>query len=52
MQNDKKTPATRRIDLSNCKLLSTYGQTSADALKAVKVGASPIIKQGVVKIRG
>jgi hypothetical protein len=47
MQNDKKTPATRRIDLSNCKLLSPYGRNAADTLKVdTKVGG--IIKVGVI----
>jgi hypothetical protein len=47
MQNDKKTPATRRIDLSNCKLLSPYGRNAADTLKVDnKVGG--IIKVGVI----
>lgn len=33
MSNDQKAPITRRIDLSNCKLLSPYGQNIADRLK-------------------
>jgi hypothetical protein len=53
MQNDPKT-ATRRIDLSNCKLLSTYGRNPADAAKetGVKVGGliKPLLlsKQGIL----
>ncbi len=44
MQKDQKAPATRRIDLSNCKLLSPYGRNAADDLKVhSKVG-------GIVKI--
>jgi hypothetical protein len=47
MQKDQQAPATRRIDLSNCKLLSPYGRNAADSLKVdVKVGG--LVKEGVV----
>jgi hypothetical protein len=39
MPNDSKTPATRRIDLSDCKLLSTYGRSLVGpTYQDVKVG--------------
>jgi hypothetical protein len=44
---DKNAPATRRIDLSKCKLLSTYGRSLADSKEdGVKVGAP--VKTGVL----
>ena len=46
MKKDEKAPAARRIDLSNCKLLSPYGRNAADSVKVdSKVGG--IIKTGV-----
>jgi hypothetical protein len=50
MQNDQKAPVTRRIDLSNCKLLSPYGRNGADALKVgLKFGkVGQLIKRGFV----
>ena len=41
MQSNQKAPLTRRIDLSNCVLLSTYGRDLTNAPKglAVKIGA-------------
>jgi hypothetical protein len=39
MQNDKKVPSARRIDLSNCNLLSTYGRNAADSTKDTRVKA-------------
>lgn len=50
MPNDPKTPPTRRIDLSNCRLLSTYGRNPVGpAYQNVKVGA--FVKTGTfVKI--
>jgi len=52
MQNNQKSTATRRIDLSKCKLLSTYGRDLAEsAADKVKVGTP--IKTGVfTKIGG
>jgi hypothetical protein len=44
---DKNAPTTRRIDLSKCKLLSTYGRNLADSKEeAVKVGG--LVKPGVL----
>jgi hypothetical protein len=54
MQNDQKASTARHIDLSNCKLLSTYGRNPADAAKesGVKVGGlvKPLLlsKQGIL----
>jgi hypothetical protein len=54
MQNDQKASTSRHIDLSNCKLLSTYGRNPADAAKetGVKVGGlvKPLLlsKQGIL----
>jgi hypothetical protein len=39
MQNDKKARSARRIDLSNCNLLSTYGRNAADSTKDTRVKA-------------
>jgi hypothetical protein len=58
MQNDQKASTARHIDLSNCKLLSTYGRNPADAAKetGVKVGGlvKPLLlsKQGVLTKQG
>jgi len=42
-----KPSATRRIDLSNCKLLSTYGGNLADrTTDKVKVGE--LVKKGLL----
>ena len=47
MQNDQKAPATRRIDLSNCKLLSAYGRSAVDSnCMPTKIGA--LIKPGLL----
>jgi hypothetical protein len=43
MQINEKAPSARRIDLSNCKLLSTYGRNPADSTKDTRV------KAGLVK---
>jgi len=44
---DKNAPVSRRIDLSKCKLLSTYGRSLADAKEdGVKIGAP--VKTGVL----
>jgi len=41
MQNDKKAATKPQIDLSNCTLLSPYGQNGAESLKfATKVGGT------------
>jgi hypothetical protein len=54
MQNGQKASNGRLIDLSNCKLLSTYGRNPADAAKetGVKVGGlvKPLLlsKQGIL----
>lgn len=49
MEKNEKPSATRRIDLSNCKLLSTYGRELVDSTTdGVKVGAP--IKTGFTKI--
>jgi hypothetical protein len=51
MQKNEKPSATRRIDLSNCKLLSTYGRNLAgSATDGVKVGAP--VKTGFTKVGG
>ena len=52
MQNKQKPSETRRIDLSKCQLLSTYGRNLAESTTdKVKVGAP--IKTGVfTKIGG
>lgn len=47
LQKDQNTLVTRRIDLSNCKLLSPYGRNAADSLKVdAKVGE--IVKIGLI----
>jgi hypothetical protein len=48
MQSKKDMPSTRRIDLSNCKLLSTYGRNAADSFKADIVKVGGLIKRGVL----
>ena len=51
MEKNEKPSATRRIDLSNCKLLSTYGRELVDSTTdGVKVGAP--IKTGFTKVGG
>lgn len=52
MQNKQKPSGTRRIDLSKCNLLSTYGRDLAEsAADKVKVGAP--VKTGIfTKIGG
>ena len=51
MQKNEKPSATRRIDLSNCKLLCTYGRNLAtSSTDGVKVGAP--VKTGLTKIGG
>jgi hypothetical protein len=48
---EKNAPATRRIDLSKCKLLSTYGRNLADSKEdGVKVGA--LVKPGILTKTG
>jgi hypothetical protein len=47
MQNDQKAPAKRRIDLSNCKLLSAYGRNAVDSnCMPTKVGT--LTKPGIL----
>jgi hypothetical protein len=47
MPNDPKTPPTRRIDLSNCKLLSTYGRNPVGPdYQNVKIGI--LVKTGAL----
>ena len=51
MEKNEKPSVTRRIDLSNCKLLSTYGRELVDSTTdGVKVGAP--IKTGFTKVGG
>jgi len=51
MDKNEKPSITRRIDLSNCKLLSTYGRNLANSsTDGVKVGAP--VKTGFTKIGG
>ena len=51
MEKNQKPFATRRIDLSNCKLLSTYGRNLASSsTDGVKVGTP--VKTGFTKIGG
>ena len=51
MEKNEKPSVTRRIDLSNCKLLSTYGrELVGSTTDGVKVGAP--IKTGFTKIGG
>jgi hypothetical protein len=52
MQNDQKAPATRRIDLSNSKLLSTYGRNLAEAIKNQEVKVGQLVKPGVLVKEG
>jgi hypothetical protein len=47
MQNEK-APATRRIDLSNCKLLSTYGRNAADSMKNDQIKIGALVKPGIL----
>jgi hypothetical protein len=44
MQNNRKAPLTRRIDLSHCELLSTYGRNLANGPKGLAVKIGSIIK--------
>lgn len=47
MPNESKAPSTRRINLSDCKLLSTYGQSLVGpAYQNVKVGT--LVKSGLL----
>jgi hypothetical protein len=51
MEKNQKPSVTRRIDLSNCKLLSTYGRNLASSsTDGVKVGTP--VKTGFTKIGG
>jgi hypothetical protein len=43
MQKNQKVPVTRRIDLSNCELLSAYGR------KIAKPPMGLAVKVGVIK---
>jgi hypothetical protein len=45
MQKNEKIPVPRRIDLSNCELLSTYGRN------LVKVPKALAVKVGTIKPR-
>lgn len=38
MQNNQKTPSARRIDLSKCKLLATYGNNPTKVGEVNKFG--------------
>jgi hypothetical protein len=47
MPNDSQTPATRGIDLSDCKLLSPYGRSLVGpTYQNVKVGI--LVKSGLL----
>jgi hypothetical protein len=48
MQNKKDIPSNRRIDLSSCKLLSTYGRNAADSFKASNVKVGGLVKRGIL----
>ena len=52
MEKNEKSSVPRRIDLSNCKLLSTYGRNLVDSTTdGVKVGTP--VKTGILtKIGG
>ena len=43
-------PKPRRIDLSNCKLLSTYGLNPADPTGDSHVKVGQLTKPGIVKV--
>jgi hypothetical protein len=48
MQNKQDVPSTRRIDLSNCKLLSTYGRNAVDSPKAGDIKVGGLVKTGIL----
>jgi hypothetical protein len=49
VQKDQNSPVTRRIDLSDCKLLLPYGRNAAVDLKVdAKVGGC--VKIGLSKV--
>jgi hypothetical protein len=50
MQNNQKAPSARRIDLSKCKLLSTYGRNPADSTGDSHIMIGPLTKPGIVKV--
>ena len=50
MQNDQKTPSPRRIDLSNCKLLSTYGLDPADSTGSTRIKVGELLKTGLFRL--
>jgi hypothetical protein len=53
MQNDQKAPAARRIDLSNSKLLSTYGRDlAAAAATNLQTKVGQLVKPGVLVKEG
>jgi hypothetical protein len=48
MQDQKKAPVTRRVDLSKCTLLSTYGRNVADSTAGMNVKIGPMGKPGIL----